>query len=334
LLLLAVLYTATVSGNAGCGRELKNDTAIHSFAKGADIGWLSQMEDSGYIFKDSAGITKDCLDILKSYDINSIRLRVWVNPVTRWCGTEDVVRQAVRAKNKGFRIMIDFHYSDWWADWSAQKKPAAWTNDSFTRLLSDIYQYTYHVMDTLKKSGVYPEWAEVGNEITHGMLWPDGNTTHFNELAQLINKGYEAVKAVSPSTDVIIHLHDGGNNARYRGFFDSLTMNGGRFDIIGLSYYPGVNDWTESNEKIRFNLNDMAQRYQKPVMICETGMDYTADKAAKNMLTNLIGSVRLVPGGKGLGVFYWEPESYNWGYKLGAWNTNGKPTRAMDAFMQ
>jgi arabinogalactan endo-1,4-beta-galactosidase len=305
----------------------------NAFAKGADVGWLSQMENSGRHFYDTSGLQRDCLDILQHYGVNSIRLRVWVHPSGNWCGTADVVKQAMRAKSKGFRIMIDFHYSDSWADWAHQPKPAAWANDSFIQLLTDVYSYTYHVMDTLKQNGVVPEWVEVGNEITNGMLFPDGSTQHFARLAQLINKGYDAVKAADKEIKVIIHLHDGANNKTYRWFFDSLKTNGGKFDIIGMSYYPAVKSWPATNYDLMANVNDMIARYDKPVMICETGMDYTAPQAAKDMLTNLISKLRAVPGNKVPGIFYWEPESYNWGYNLSAWANDGKPTVAMEAFL-
>jgi|GEM_PF-1184313 len=303
------------------------------FAKGADVSWLSEMEANGYTFKDRDGVSLDLLTILQSYSINSIRLRVWVDPVGGWCGKTDVVKQAVRAKNRGMRIMIDFHYSDTWADPAHQAKPAAWANHSFSQLLTDVYDHTFDVLSALKAAGVSPEWVQVGNEIRAGMLWPDGDTNHFSQLAQLINRGYDAVKAVSPSTKVVIHCHNGFETDAFQQFFDQLEANHGQYDVIGLSHYPTASNWQLRNVMVQTTLNTMASRYGKEVAICETGMPMNAPQVAKDMLVDLIAKTQAVPGGRGLGVFYWEPEAYNWrNYGLGAWGTDGRPTAAMEAF--
>jgi arabinogalactan endo-1,4-beta-galactosidase len=171
------------------------------FVKGADIGWLDQMEATGYKFYDSNGIQKDCMQILKGKGINTIRLRVWVNPsndkISGHCSKKEVAKMALMAKNRGMRIMIDFHYSDTWADPAHQLKPAAWAGHSFAQLLDDVYRHTFEILDTLKQIGVTPEWVQIGNEITGGMLLPDGSTDNWSELAQLLNKGYEATKAIN-----------------------------------------------------------------------------------------------------------------------------------------
>ncbi|MCL6591733.1 MAG: glycosyl hydrolase 53 family protein [Firmicutes bacterium] len=306
-----------------------------TFAKGADVGWLSQMEASGYKFYNDSGAQQDCLQILKDHGINSIRFRVWVNPTGGWCGKTDVVNMAVRAKNMGFRIMIDFHYSDSWADPGKQTKPAAWATHTFSQLLTDVYNHTYDVMNTLKTNGVYPEWVQVGNEINDGMLWEDGRASKsFSNLAQLINKGYDAVKAVNSGSKVIIHLSNGYDNSLFRWMFDGLKNNGAKFDVIGMSLYPSTTDWSTKNSQCLSNMNDMAARYGKEVMICEVGMDYNAASTCKSFLTDIINKTMSVSNGKGLGVFYWEPECYNWqGYTKGAWDTNGRPTIALDAFL-
>src|SRR5664279_3097881 len=123
------------------------DTTTHkpvpvSFAKGADISWLTQMESSGYSFYDSSGKKMDCMLLLKSLGINSIRLRAWVNPSDGWCNTADLVAKAQRANSQGFKIMIDFHYSDVWADPGHQSKPAAWTSLDSASLYDAVYSYT------------------------------------------------------------------------------------------------------------------------------------------------------------------------------------------------
>jgi len=179
-------------------KNATQNNASRQFAKGADIGWLSQMEATNFHFFDVDGTQKECLQLLKDRGINTVRLRVWVNPssdnINGHCSTAETVAMAVRAKNLGMRVMIDFHYSDSWADPSKQTKPAAWTNHSFPTLLNDVYNHTFDVLMALHVAGVTPEWVQIGNEIPSGILWPDGHTNNFSQLAQLLNKGYEATK--------------------------------------------------------------------------------------------------------------------------------------------
>ena len=306
-----------------------------TFAKGADVGWLTQMEASGRVFYNAAGVQQGLLPILQSYDMNTIRLRVWVNPAGGWNGKNDVVAKAIRAHNLGFRLLIDFHYSDSWADPGQQNKPAAWTSLTFPQLKQALYDHTYSVLDSLKRNNIIPEWVQVGNETNDGMLWPDGRrSTNPQNFAQLIDMGYAAVKAVNPTSKVIVHISNGYNNSYFRNVFDALAVNGARYDVIGMSLYPTTANWPTLTAQCQTNMNDMVSRYPgKEVMIVETGMPANAPIPARQMLLDLIAKTRAVPNGKGLGVVYWEPEAYNWmGYALGAWANNGQPTVAMDAF--
>jgi arabinogalactan endo-1,4-beta-galactosidase len=299
------------------------------------------MEATGYKFYDSTGVQKNCLQILKDKGINTVRLRVWVNPssdkTSGHCSKNEVVTMAIRAKEMGMRVMIDFHYSDSWADPGKQNKPAAWASHTFSQLLTDVYNHTFEVLDTLKKSGVTPAWAQIGNEITGGMLWPDGSTSNWPQLAQLLNKGYDATKAVDTSIKVVIHVDQGNDNNRFRTFFDNAKNQGVKYDIIGLSYYPywlGT-DYTLTINNLGNNLNDMVSRYGKEVMVVEVGGDYTKVQNTYNMLVAVIGKVKAVPNSKGLGVIYWEPEGEkSWsGYQLSCWGADGKPTAALNAFL-
>jgi arabinogalactan endo-1,4-beta-galactosidase len=317
-----------------------NPTPAYNFAKGADVGWLSQMEATGYRFYDADGSEKNCLQLLKDRGMNTIRLRVFVNPsndrINGHCSKDETVAMAVRAKNLGMRVMINFHYSDTWADPGHQNKPAAWASHSFTTLLSDVYNHTFEVLTALKTAGVTPEWVQIGNEIPGGMLWPEGNSTNFGQLAQLLNKGYDATKAIDPSIKVVVHIDQGNNNSRFRWFFDNARNNNVRYDVIGLSYYPYWlnSDYTMTIADLQNNLNDMVSRYNKEVMVVEVGGDFTLVQNTKDMLTATINAVRNVPNQKGLGVIYWEPEGEKtWsGYQLNCWQTNGKPSLALDAF--
>ncbi|TDD94703.1 glycoside hydrolase family 53 protein [Flavobacterium cellulosilyticum] len=310
------------------------------FSKGADVGWLPQMEATGYTFFDQDGSQKDCLQLLKDRGINTIRLRVWVNPnddkISGHCSKAETVTMALRAQKMGMRIMIDFHYSDSWADPGKQKKPAAWENHSFEELLKDVYDHTYDVLLALKSAGVTPEWVQVGNEIPGGMLWPEGSTSNWSQLAQLLNKGYEATKAINASIKVIVHVDEGNNSAKFRWFFDIAKANNVKYDVIGLSYYPFwiKSDYTSTIIDLENNLKDMASRYGKEVMVVEVGGDYTLVQNTYDMLVAVIAAVKNVPNNKGLGVIYWEPEGEkSWSrYQLNAWQSDGKPSLALDAF--
>ncbi|MDP4226219.1 MAG: glycosyl hydrolase 53 family protein [Bacteroidota bacterium] len=314
-------------------------SADTSFAKGADVSWVTQMEANGRKFYNSAGTESECLTLLKSLGMNSIRLRVWVNPSDGWCNTSDLLVKAKRAKNLGMRIMIDFHYSDTWADPSHQTKPAAWTNLSFTDLKTALANHTISVLTTLKNNGITPEWVQVGNETSNGMLWDDGKASaNMANYAALTTAGYYAVKSVFPSTKVIVHLNNGYDNSMYRWIFDGLKANGGKWDVIGLSVYPNwfttANDWANCNTQTLANMKDLVSRYNSEVMVVECGMNWDNPAGCKNFLTDLIAKVKSVPGNKGKGVFYWEPEcNVGWnGYALGAFDNSGKPTVALDAF--
>lgn len=318
----------------------KAQTTTFSFSNGADVSWLPQMEATGYKFYDVDGTQKDCLQLLKDRGINTIRLRVWVNPsndrASGHCSPAETVVMAVRAQQLGMRIMIDFHYSDSWADPGKQTKPAAWANHTFTQLLDDVYNHTFAVLNDLKTAGVTPEWVQIGNEIPSGILWPEGNTSNWGQLAQLLNKGYDATKAIDNSIKVIVHIDQGNNNGRFRYFFDNATANNVRYDVIGLSYYPYWlnSDYTVTINDLQNNLNDMVTRYGKEVMIVEVGGDFTLVQNTYDMLVAVISAVKNVPNNKGLGVVYWEPEGEkSWsGYQLNAWQSNGKPSPALDAF--
>lgn len=306
-----------------------------NFAKGADVSWVTEMENAGRQFYSTAGVQTECMQLLKSLGMNSIRLRVWVNPVDGWCNAADVLTKAIRAKNLGMRIMIDFHYSDSWADPGQQNKPAAWAALSLTDLQEAVYNHTFTVLNTLKTNGVNPEWVQVGNETNDGMLWPTGKASlNMANFASLVNKGYDAVKAVNSSIKVIVQVSNGYDNGLFRWLFDGLKNNGGKWDIIGMSLYPSPVDWSTRNDQCLVNMNDMVSRYGTPVMICEVGMSWDQPAACKSFISDLVTKVKSVANGKGLGVFYWEPQSYNnWkGYTLGSFDNSGKPTAALEAF--
>lgn len=316
--------------------QIVNTAAVDTFAYGSDVSWLTQMEASGIHFYDNTGTQQDLFTILKGKGITSIRLRVWVNPSAGWCNTRDVIAKAKRAMNAGMNILIDFHYSDTWADPGHQAKPAAWAGLDFNSLMNTVYNYTYNTLDSLKLNGITPTWVQVGNETSNGMLWDDGkaslSATNFKNFAWLVNCGYNATKAIFPSTKVIVHIANGSNNTTTRWIFDGLKTYGAHWDICGLSVYPTSSNWSTIDSDVLSNMQDIESRYGKQVMICEAGMSVSAATACKSFLTDLISKTKSVSG---LGVFYWEPEAYNnWqGYTMGAFDSSGKPTVAMDAFI-
>lgn len=310
------------------GKTGNGDT---SFAGGADVSWVTQMEASGYPFYDTTGAKQDLFTILGEKGINAIRLRVWVNPSGGWCNTTDLVAKALRAQKAGMRLLIDFHYSDFWADPGKQNKPAAWASLDFTDLVDALGTYTKGVLDTLKNNGITPAWVQIGNEVSNGLLWPDGEASvNMTNFAWLINAGYNATKSVFPQCKVIVHLANGFDNATFRWIFDGLHSNLANWDIIGMSLYPSVSNWPSLDSQCVANMSDMMARYGKQVMVCEVGMEADQPVVTQAFLKDIIAKTKSVHG---LGVFYWEPEAYNWqSYGLGAFGTNGEPTVAMDAF--
>lgn len=306
-----------------------------AFAKGADVGWISEMESQGKKFYNSAGVETEGMALLKSLGMNTIRLRVWVNPTGGWNGLQDVIFKALRAKALGMRIMIDFHYSDTWADPGHQIKPAAWAGQDINALAITLKNYTTTSLNDLKTAGITPEWVQVGNETNDGMLWPEGKaSSSMSNFAKLVNAGYDAVKTVFPDAKVIVHVSNGSDNGLFRWMFDGLKNNAAKYDVIGMSLYPSPTGWTTTNNQALVNMNDMVARYNKEVMVVEVGMSWDSPTESGAFLNDIIAKTKSVSGGKGLGVIYWEPQAYaNWqGYTLGAFDNSGKPTAALNAF--
>lgn len=307
------------------------------FVKGADISWITEMEAAGKKFYTAAGAQTEGFALMKSLGMNTIRLRVWVNPSFGWSNEADVVTKALRAKNLGLRVLINFHYSDTWADPGQQTKPGAWSALNFTDLKAALAAHTTAVLNQLKTVAVTPEWVQVGNETNDGMLWPDGKASiNMSNYAALVNAGYDAVKAVFPLAKVIVHVSNGWDNALFTWNMGGLISNGAKFDIIGMSLYPSyvAGGWPTANQQCLNNMNDMVARYNKEIMIVEVGMPWDSATDCKQFLTDLIAKIKAVNNKKGLGVLYWEPQSYaNWnGYTLGAFDNSGKPTIALDPF--
>ena len=312
---LAILLSLWLGGNKTSNKEAEKGTVVtesRDFVKGADVSWATQMESQGHVFKDLAGEKRECMALMKEYGLNAIRLRVWVDPREHgnWCNIEDLVVKAKRAHSLGMDIMVDFHYSDWWADPGQQHKPAAWKGLEIDELKRALATHTIDVLSALKTAGITPKWVQVGNEIRPGMLWDEdvslsgasyniracdvkeSNTTstaikyraNWANLTAFVNTGYDAVKSVFPQAIVIVHLDNGYDNGLYTWFFDELRKNGGRWDMIGMSLYSfwAMQDHPDyvAGKIITDcidNIKKVGARYGCDVMIVETGME-CADK--------------------------------------------------------
>ena len=295
------------------------------FAKGADIGWVTEYESKGYNFYNAKGEQRECTALMKELGLNAIRIRVWVDPSKHgnWCNTADVVEKAKRAKELGMDVMIDFHYSDWWADPAQQNKPASWVGKNLANLKSAIKDHTVSVLQALKAIGVIPKWVQVGNEIRPGMLWDEDvalsgasyNVTekdlkdapasatdkvvypmNWANLGAFVTTGYDAVKSVFPDAIVIVHLDNGWDSGLFTWFFDELKKNGGKWDMIGMSLYPywsrdSKEGYSSADAVITdciSNIKALSTKYNCDVMVVETGMECADDngKLASNSVLN------------------------------------------------
>lgn len=315
--------------------------STNTISKGADVSWMTEMEANGYSWKDNYGNTRDLMPLLADYQLNSIRLRVWVNPdssgANGWCDIDDLVIKAKLADAENLDIMICIHYSDWWADPANQTKPSAWSGFSVAQLETTVYNHTLDVLNALGNENITPKWVQIGNETSDGMLWPTGraSTGGFDNYAKFINAGSNAVKNYNSNIETIIHLPNGNDNNLYLWNIDGLLNNGliiNRVDIIGMSLYPDESNWISMVEDTYNNMVDLQSRYNKDLMLVEVGFSNDRPDISHQFLTYIIEKSRQATA---LGVFYWEPIAYGsfTSYSKGAWDLDGSPSIAMDAFL-
>ena len=337
-LVLAIVSSACACTEDNQPEEKKSsNVSAPAFAKGADISWVTEMESKGYSFASSSGIPTECTALMKELGCNAIRLRVWVDPADGWCNKEDVLVKAKRVQAQGMALMIDFHYSDSWADPGKQNPPAAWKNMNVREMASALESHTKEVLQLLKDNSIDVAWVQVGNETNTGMCWPQGSVS--NESAHgfitLANAGYKAVKEVYPGALVILHhsnAQDYGANEWFYGLVGAAS-----YDMIGLSLYPsywqsgGYPDWTLFCSAAVENFAKLNQKFKKPVMLVEFGMPASEPEKAKAALQYILDGVKGQDWFKG--VFYWEPESEKArnGYDYGAF-AGGKSTGVMEIF--
>ncbi|MGX1501924.1 UNVERIFIED_CONTAM: arabinogalactan endo-1,4-beta-galactosidase [Streptomyces graminofaciens] len=325
--------TVSINSDARAGNWLNVDDLTFTpgstglSVKGVDVSTLKKSEDLGGVYRTAAGTTGDGLGILKSAGANYGRLKVWVDPADGYNNKARVLQTAKRIKAQGMKLLVDFHYSDIWADPGAQTKPAAWSSHSYDQLTKDVYDHTYDVLNALKAQGTTADMVQIGNEINTGMLWPEGSTENWDRTAGLLKSGISAAKAVSSSTRIALHLAHGGDNGLYRWWFDNATSRGVGFDVIAVSFYGY---WHGALSDLQANLDDVSTRYAKPVMVVETAYPFRLDsKDSHENIIDLPGElvsgypaspagqaawvrdvmnvVEAVPNGRGMGVVYWEP---------------------------
>ena len=311
---------------------------------GADLSSLAEVEACVAKFYDGA-VCRDAMTILRDHGANLVRLRLWNDPYSEsgepygaGCNDFDrTVELARRAVSLGMAWMLDFHYSDFWADPGKQIMPKAWRGLDLEGLCRALYDYTKDTLGALSRLGVAPDIVAVGNEITNGILWPIGRTPDFDSLSKLLTAGIKAVRETLPSSRVMLHLDNGGKNELYRWWFDSyFAAHGADFDVMGLSYYPF---WHGKMDDLASNMNDMARRYGKDLIVVETSMGFSLDdygkfemlnpaerkgnaateklaaaieypmtpEGQKRFLSDLVSKIKAVPDGHGKGFVWWEP---------------------------
>ena len=314
--------------------------SAQTFWLGADISGTTELEARGIQLYNTQGEPRENTALMRELGLNAVRLRVWVDPVEHggFCNKEDVVRMARRAKDWGMALMIDFHYSDWWADPGQQNIPAAWKQMTYSELRQALADHTRQVLLAVRQAGVEVRWVQVGNETTHGFLWPIGRAEeNMRQYADLTDAGYQAVKQVYPQAAVIVHLDGACDPQRYDFIFDGLRRYKARYDMIGLSVYPYwdiksglTQSWQETVEKATLNINRLWAKYRKPLMIVETGAESKKPQEGRQIIAAIIAAARHQTNGHCQGVFYWAPELEHH-YPLGAFQDH-RPTAIMEAF--
>ena len=290
------------------------------YAIGADLSFLNSAEDRGFAFKENDTARQGLL-IFRDHGYNWIRLRLFHSPTSLPNNLEYTIALAKKAKELGFKFLLDYHYSDTWADPGKQYLPKAWEKMSHQELVKAVYDYTSETIKAFKESDVLPEMVQVGNEVINGMLWPDGKLPeNWDNFAGLTKAGIEGVYAGSGQSDfpkIMIHIDQGGNKEKTKYFFDKLLSYDIEFDYIGQSYYPW---WHGTLLDLRNNMIFMAKEYKKPVILvevayCASPTEYKNKPAPfpetpegqKEFLEEVNNIVLNTPDNLGVGIFWWEP---------------------------
>ena len=329
---LAVPVLGAAPAVAGTGAADHRDRLA---IRGVDISSLPKNEDKGAVYRRADGRRQDPVRILADAGVTHARLKVWVHPADGYNNKAHILPLARRLKRAGIGIWVDFHYSDTWADPAHQSKPAAWNDLDAPGLTRAVYDHTADVLGALRRQGTPADLVQIGNELNGGMLWPEGDWEHWDNLAAFLKAGLRAARDTTPRIRTILHLANGGDNALYRWWFDNAVSYGVDFDIIGLSYYPF---WHGPVEQAAANMADITARYGKPCVIAETAYPFTlkSEDDVNDILNDpsqltegfpatpdgqaawlraVADLAAAVPGGQGLGYCYWEGL---WTYRAGS----------------
>jgi arabinogalactan endo-1,4-beta-galactosidase len=287
---------------------------------GADVSFAKAAEENGCVFKDG-GKAEPVLEILRDHGYNWVRLRLFHTPRELPNNLEYTISLAQSAKKAGFHFLLDVHYSDTWADPAKQFAPRSWNGMTHLQLVEALFEYTRQTIAAFENAGVLPDMVQIGNEITNGMLWPDGrlpeNWDNFADLVKAGIGGVEVGKGNAPRPRIMIHIDRGGDEARTKYFFDKLSSYHVPFDVIGQSYYPW---WQGSPGDLRENMRFMAATYHKDIVLVEvaycwrpteyktrTGPFPETPQGQKDFLEEVNRIVSDTPGHLGKGIFWWEP---------------------------
>jgi arabinogalactan endo-1,4-beta-galactosidase len=300
--------------------------------RGADMSFLPQIEANSGLYR-TGSTTVDPLDLMRQRGCNLVRIRIWNDPKDGNSGVPQCLALAKRVKAAKLQLLLDFHYSDTWADPGHQIKPEAWKNLSFSELKSAVRTFTRDTVNLFIRQKTIPDMVQVGNEVRSGILWPDGASSNFDQFSELMKAGLEGVKQAGPlkaPIKTMVHTDSGGDVSSTQWLYDGLGARGVRFDVIGLSYYP---QWHGTLDALSANLTNTANRYGKPVMVVETAYPWTFEtgpftgdprvwgtatavlpgypatpQGQAAFLTEVSRRVNATPRGLGAGVVYWEPD--------------------------
>jgi arabinogalactan endo-1,4-beta-galactosidase len=304
--------------------------------RGVDASFLPQYADLKATFF-AAGKPTEPLAAMAKAGANLLRLRIWVNPTDGYCSVKKSLPLARTAKQLGMKLLVDFHYSDTWADPGHQIKPKAWNTFTVDQLAGAVTQHTREVTRAFIAQGTPPAMVAVGNEVRDGMMWPEGQISKggYANFVRFLKAGITGVNAAfgaDTPCPIMIHNDAGGDAAGCKKWYGNLKKDGVKFDVIGVSYYPW---WHGSLDAVKENLNGLAETFSVPVMVVETAYPFTLGYADNSnnfvgeekqllpgypattegqsaFLTEVHRIVRDVPNGRGIGVCYWAPEYVAW----------------------
>ncbi len=302
---------------------LTSELSAQEYAIGADLSFLKSAEDRGFQFKEN-NEAKPGLKIFRDHGYNWIRLRLFHSPTELPNNLEYTIALAKSAKLEGYKFLLDFHYSDTWADPGKQYTPKAWNGMSHKKLVKAVFDYSRETIIAFREAGVMPDMVQPGNEIINGMLWPDGRIPeNWDNFAELVQAGINGVNAGCDTLnrpEIMIQIDQGGNRERTKYFFDKFLSYGIDFEYIGQSYYPW---WHGTLLDLRENMIFMAETYNKPIILvevayCSSPTEYRMKPAPfpetpegqKEFLDEVNRIVLETPGNLGRGVFWWEPATY------------------------